>query len=184
MIRLIQAGIIFMCTIMMMLEPQNTSEPMIVEAEPVIIQTSVEVKSEMIASTNVTKEIRFKTIHKDKTILSKDEIELIALLTMAEAEGECEYGKRLVIDTILNRMDSELSYFPDTISEVIYQKNAFTSLWNGRVNRCYVTEDIYCLVEEELENRTNHEVLYFCAGNYSKYGTPLWSVDNHYFSGE
>ena len=55
--------------------------------------------------------------------LSADEIDLIALVTMAEAEGESEYGKRLVIDTILNRMDSE--YFPNTISEVIINQDSF-----------------------------------------------------------
>lgn len=53
--------------------------------------------------------------------ISKEDIELIALVTMAEAEGECEEGKRLVIDTILNRVDSD--YFPDTIRDVIYQRN-------------------------------------------------------------
>ena len=35
-------------------------------------------------------------------IASEEDIELIALVTMAEAEGEPEEGKRLVIDTILN----------------------------------------------------------------------------------
>ena len=42
----------------------------------------------------------------EDTLLPREDIELIALVTMAEAEGECEEGKRLVIDTILNRVDS------------------------------------------------------------------------------
>ena len=50
--------------------------------------------------------------------LSTEEIELIALVTMAEAEGEPEEGKRLVIDTILNRVD--FGEFPSTVTEVIY----------------------------------------------------------------
>ena len=61
--------------------------------------------------------------------MSKEDVELIALVTMAEAEGECEEGKRLVIDTILNRVDSE--HFPDTVYDVIYQPNQFSSMWNG-----------------------------------------------------
>ena len=65
--------------------------------------------------------------------LTDDEIDLIAKITMAEAEGESELGKRLVIDTILNRVDSELSYFPDTVEEVIYQPNQFSPIWNGRL---------------------------------------------------
>ena len=55
---------------------------------------------------------------------------------MAEAEGECEEGKRLVIDTILNRVDSE--HFPDTVYEVIYQPNQFSSMWNPFVEKPYV----------------------------------------------
>lgn len=111
---------------------------------------------------------------------SKEEIELIALVTMAEAEGEPEEGKRLVIDTILNRVDHE--YFPDTVSEVIYQKGQFTSMWNGRSNRCYVSDDICKLVNEEIESRTNYDVIYFHAGRYPSYGSPIIQVGNHYFT--
>lgn len=115
--------------------------------------------------------------------LSESEIELIALVTMAEAEGESEKGKRLVISTILNRVDSDLRYFPDTVTEVIYQPAQFSSMWNGRVDRCYVDEDICELVREELILRTNNDVLYFHADRYGKYGTPMFSEGNHYFSG-
>lgn len=108
--------------------------------------------------------------------------ELLALVTAAEAEGECEEGKRLVIDTVLNRYYSD--EFPDTIREVIYQKNQFTAMWTGRAESCIVTEDIRELVEEEIRHRKNSEVLYFQAENYSDYGTPLFKVGNHYFSKE
>ena len=112
--------------------------------------------------------------------LTTDEIELIALVTMAEAEGEPEEGKRLVIDTILNRVDHER--FPDTVYNVIYQKNQFTSMTNGRVDRCRVTEELCELVREELANRTNYDVIFFTANQYGKYGQPMFSVANHYFS--
>lgn len=118
----------------------------------------------------------------EEPLMSDEDIKLIALVTMAEAEGESETGKRLVIDTILNRVDSEDAYYPDTVSEVVYQKGQFSSMWNGRVDRCYVNEDICQLVREELENRTNSEVMYFHAGKYSKYGTPMFAEGNHYFS--
>lgn len=117
----------------------------------------------------------------EEELLTEEEIELIALITMAEAEGEPEEGQRLVIDTILNRVDSELSYFPDTVYDVIYQKNAFSSVWDGRIDKCYVMEELCQLVREEMANRTNIDVLYFTAGNYGKYGTPAFSVANHYF---
>ena len=85
-----------------------------------------------------------------------------------------------MIDTILNRVASE--HFPDTISDVIYQPNQFTSMWNGRSDRCYIMDDIYALVEEELESRTNSDVVFFTAGSYGNYGDPMFQVENHYFS--
>lgn len=112
--------------------------------------------------------------------ITVEEMELIALVTMAEAEGECEEGKRLVIDTILNRMDG--NQWPDTVEGVIYQKSQFTSMWNGRVDKCYVKDDILQLVKEELLSRTNHDVVFFRTEHYSKYGTPAFKVGNHYFS--
>lgn len=116
----------------------------------------------------------------DEVTMSQEDIELIALVTMAEAEGECEEGKRLVIDTILNRVDHER--FPNTVSDVIYQPHQFTSMHNGRVDRCYVKEDICQLVREELNSRTNTDTIFFHAGKYSNYGSPLIQVGNHYFS--
>ncbi|MCF8018152.1 MAG: cell wall hydrolase [Vallitaleaceae bacterium] len=116
----------------------------------------------------------------EEPLMSKEDIDLIALVTMAEAEGECEEGKRLVISTILNRMDS--TYFPDTAHDVIYQRNAFSSMWNGRVDRCVVLDDIVDLVIDELDNRTNYDVVFFTAGQYGKYGRPLFQVGNHYFA--
>ena len=112
--------------------------------------------------------------------LTDDEIELIALVTMAEAEGESEEGKRLVIDTILNRVDS--LYFPDTVYDVIYETNAFESMWNGRVDVCYVDDYICQLVREELINRTNYDVVFFTAGEYGQYGVTMFQVGNHYFA--
>ena len=141
---------------------------------------------EMIADEVETISIVEPIIEAEETVdepiisVSNEDIELLALVTMAEAEGENEEGKRMVIDTILNRVDSER--FDNTISEVIYAPNQFTSMWNGRVDRCYVADDIYQLVIEELTNRTNYDVLYFTAYQYGAYGTPMFQIGNHYFS--
>lgn len=116
----------------------------------------------------------------ERSYISDEDLTLLTLLTMAEAEGESEEGKRLVIDTVLNRVDSE--HFPDTISEVIYQKGQFTSMHNGRVDRVDITEEVVRLVEEEVNNRTNYGVVFFHADHYGKYGVPMFSVGNHYFS--
>lgn len=121
-----------------------------------------------------------QVVEEDNISVATNELELLALVTMAEAEGECEEGQRLVIDTILNRVDSE--HFPNTITDVIYQKHQFTSMTNGRVDRCYVRDDIYNLVLEEIESRTNYDVMFFTAGGYGQYGNPMFQIGNHYFA--
>lgn len=114
--------------------------------------------------------------------LTQEEIELIARLVMAEAEGESEYGQRLVIDVILNRIDHPAKYMPDTVAEVIYQPNQFSPMWNGRFDRCYVKPELVELVKEELVNRTNYDVIFFRTNHYSQYGTPMFQEGAHYFS--
>lgn len=116
----------------------------------------------------------------DVRIISEEELELLALVTMAEAEDESELGKRLVIDTVLNRVDSP--HFPNTITDVIYQKHQFTSMWNGRYKKTYVDDYVRNLVLEELKERTNSDVIFFRMDRYSDYGTPLFKEDGHYFS--
>lgn len=116
----------------------------------------------------------------DTSYISEDDINLIALITMAEAEAEPVEGQRLVIDTILNRVDSEI--FPDTVYEVVYQENQFECVWNGRADRCYVRDDIYQLVLEELSYRYNSDVVFFRTEYYSEYGVPMFQVGNHFFS--
>lgn len=162
-----------------------TAEPIIVVSEPAKEEAVVEDVEPVCETENLDpSSVAIQTVEEEFPI-TDEEIELLALVTMAEAEGECEEGKRLVIDTVLNRMDSELRYFPDTVYDVIYQKNAFSSMWGERIKRIEVTEEVIELVKEELRSRTNSEVLYFRTKHYPKYGTPLFDgpVGNHYFSG-
>lgn len=114
------------------------------------------------------------------SLYSEEEINLIALVALGEAEGESELGKRLVIDTILNRVDHEV--FPNSIEAVCYQQGQFACLHNGRCNRCSVNDYILELVKEELLNRTNTEVLYFSSAGYNG-PKSLFQEGHHYFSG-
>lgn len=57
---------------------------------------------------------------------------LLARLIYAEARGESYKGKVAVGAVVLNRVRS--SEFPNTLSGVIYQKNAFESVTNGSIN--------------------------------------------------
>jgi len=63
--------------------------------------------------------------------LTADE-RLLARVIYAEARGESYKGKVAVAAVVLNRVRS--SSFPNTISGVIYQKGAFSSVDNGSIN--------------------------------------------------
>ena len=143
------------------------------KTETIIVVEKLEVNTSNI-------ELEVKPINKEEITMSNEEIELIALVTMAEAEGEPEEGKRLVIDTILNRVDHKR--FPNTVSDVIYQKDQFTSIWNGRLNSCYASDDICKLVKEEVKSRKDSNVIFFRTSRYSDYGSTMFQVGHHYFS--
>lgn len=113
--------------------------------------------------------------------LRADELEYLALCVAAESQGQPTEGIRLVVDTILNRVDSE--DFPDTITEVINQPGQFSVVADGRINTVNPEPLIFEIVTEELDNRTNDEVLYFNAIGYRE-GTPMCKISAHYFSAE
>ena len=68
------------------------------------------------------------------------EIELLARLIKSEALGEGEEGMLLVGNVVVNRVAAVCDVFRNvvTITEAVYQKNAFagvdTPLFNGPVN--------------------------------------------------
>lgn len=97
----------------------------------------------------------------------------------AEAGGETELGKRLVCDVVLNRYEN---WGYDTIVDVINDPHQFSVVGDGRIHTVEPSESTYRIVEEELENRTNTEVLYFRADHYHDFGTPMFQEKGHYFS--
>lgn len=113
-------------------------------------------------------------------LITMDDAVLIAKLVLAEAEGEPEMGKRLVIDTVLNRLESE--DFPNTVYDVVYQPYHYDPAWDGRIELFSELDDAFKLVVDEIHNRTNSEVLYFRTDKFHEFGTPMEQVGNHYFS--
>lgn len=110
-----------------------------------------------------------------------DSLELLALLVEAEAGNQDLEGKRLVVDVVLNRVDDP--DFPNDIWGVITDKNAFSSYWDGGIDKVWSpAESTYEAVRLELEERSYPGVLYFTSEGYSIYGTPWRKVGDHYFS--
>ena len=65
--------------------------------------------------------------------INADDAYMLCKIAMAEAEGEDVEGKALVMLVVLNRTKAE--GFPDTVSDVIYEKGQFTPVANGRFQK-------------------------------------------------
>jgi len=140
------------------------------------------------AVTNVKEDKSMKKVitYVSECDLTLEEIDEIAKVVIAEAEGESEKGQRYVIDVILNRVDSK--WFPDTVHDVLYQKNQFcvsgkrAEAWKDVAQAEY--NGICEMIEEEYdkEDRLNSDIVFFRTQRYSSYGVPAFKCGAHYFS--
>lgn len=92
--------------------------------------------------------------------LGAQEYEVLTRIVQAEA-GICDMkGRILVANVILNRVrDSE---FPDTVTEVVYQKAQFSPVLDGRIETCRVTEQTIEAVDRALAGEDYSQgALYF-----------------------
>lgn len=109
------------------------------------------------------------------------EMELLAQLVEAEAGGEPFEGKCLVVDTVLNRVESD--DFPDTITEVIFQSGAFSVTKNGAFEKAAwnMQESDFAAVACEMELASNNKVIAFnCNKNVAGKGR-LFKCGGHWF---
>lgn len=145
------------------------------EPEPPKITPTVTVETEAAGYSELIQEWEVETLEKNL-----DDIDLIAACVESEAGNQSILGKRLVVDVILNRVESP--DFPDTIEEVIYQAKQFQVVDNGQIDKVSPTAESYEAVALEYLNRISYDVLYFQTGYYSNYGVPFEVVGKHYFS--
>lgn len=113
--------------------------------------------------------------------IHEDELQMLAILIMAEAGNQDLTGKRLVVDVVLNRVDD--SRWPNTITDVINQPYQFSPMTDGGFERAAqtVTQECFDAVSMELESRLDYQIHYFCAGGYG-YGEAAYKYGDHYFS--
>ncbi|MBR1677295.1 MAG: cell wall hydrolase [Clostridia bacterium] len=145
---------------------QTPSEPIrTITPEPITYEVTTEVEEEVYTEPLIWEEDRY----------------LLACLVYAEAGNQDLTGKRLVVDVVLNRVDSDT--FPDTIPEVIFQKYQFAPVLDGGLERAFseVTDECYEAVDLELERRLDYKILYFTADDYGAYGTHAYQHGDHYF---
>jgi spore germination cell wall hydrolase CwlJ-like protein len=137
-----------------------------------------------IMDSNETLKVNFQSYEMTEEELAEeayyDSLELLALCVEAEAGNQGLVGKKYVCDVILNRVDD--ADYPDNITDVILQQNQFSVVLDGRIWEVEPTEETFQAVREELESRTNYDVLFFSCEGYSRYGTDWKKIGDHYFS--
>lgn len=97
---------------------------------------------------------------KDIEIFSPEEIEVLYRIVEAEVtKGDIE-AKKNVASVILNRVHSD--GFPDTISEVVFQKGQFSPVEDKRYWQVDITDETKEAVNFVLANGPTTDALYFC----------------------
>ena len=84
------------------------------------------------AALGITLTSSSSTAASSSTAIVSSDHRLLAKLVYGEARGESYKGQVAVAAVVLNRVAS--SEFPNTISGVVYQKNAFSCVDNGSIN--------------------------------------------------
>lgn len=108
--------------------------------------------------------------------VTDDEIELLARVIMSEA-SICDLSTKYCVgQTVVNRVISDK--FPDNLTEVVYQENAYSTQDNGEPDEdCYKAAE-YALTYQLMPTNT----YYFRTDHYHTFGKPLLNIGNVYFS--
>lgn len=120
-----------------------------------------------------------KTKKKEKKI-DKEQLELLAHLIHAEAEGESYKNKLYVGSVVLNRMKSK--YYPDTMREVIYQDKPlqYACTKDGRIE-LEPNKDSYKAAKELLKDGSKLPDNVIFQAEFRQGDGLYCKVDNTYF---
>ena len=97
---------------------------------------------------------------KDILNLEYNDYNVLLKIVEAEAGGEDLTGKIMVANVILNRVNSDR--FPNTVTEVVYQKSQFSPISDGRINTVSISQETLTAVERALSGEDYSDgALYF-----------------------
>ncbi|WP_353856750.1 cell wall hydrolase [Bacillus sp. Bos-x628] len=117
----------------------------------------------IITSKNENKSNRHTSVKVNKGIKTTSntgsEVDLLARLIRAEAQGESYSGKVAVGEVVINRVNS--SQFPDSIRSVIYQSGQFSPISNGSINVPADSESLKAAHEALNAGSNVGDALYF-----------------------
>lgn len=141
--------------------------------------SQTETKKETKAAKHKSDSTKEKKTKESKTVidLSNKEIKILQRIVEAEATGEDVKGKILVANVILNRIKS--GSFPDSVEAVVFQKNQFSPIQDGRYWSVDVTKSTRKAVERALQGEDYSKgALFFSARDKADKSSMNW-FDNH-----
>lgn len=159
-------------TIQIVPKNQAITKPLVIKTEPIPLTVKVENKIE------TKEEIEFETKPCRIPGISEADIELMARVVMSEASILPFEAKQAVAETIINRVLSD--EFPNTVEEVVYQQNAYSTADNGKPN-----QDCYNAVTFQLFNQVFPKDMYWFRTDYPHaFGYYYMQIGNTYFNTE
>lgn len=149
----------------------HNSQPVVITQElpPEVVYERVEVEVPKVITVEKIKAVP-RII---ETELTDEEKEMIAGTVWIEGGNQDMIGKRLIVDTILNRRDDP--DFPNTIEGVLKQEHQY-----ARSSK--YTKACLDAVEMEIYERLDYDIYWFSSDGYLPYGTPAYIHGDHYFS--
>ena len=130
--------------------------------------------------------------------VTQDEYDILVRIVEAEATGGNHEQKMNVASCVLARV--EAPQWPDNIEDVVFQKQQFTPIWDGRYFSVKIQESTKKAVDEVLKFGKTHDCLWFCSdksytkkdgnGRYTswhrtEFGDSIFfDGEHHYFEGE
>ena len=105
--------------------------------------------------------------------LTDEEINLIEVVIQHEVGGLSAEYKRLIAELIYNRIIS--SEFPDSVREVLYQRNQFCGIESWYYPDYPVAEETKQIVKEVFSSpETSHQATYYYNPALSEYESLVW----------
>lgn len=155
---------------------EKTDEQVVVDEQATTKNSDKKEKKAKAAASKKKKEETVPVIS-----LGANQKEVLLRIVEAEATGEDIKGKMLVANVILNRVKS--SQFPDTVKEVVFQKNGRTTQFSPIADGRYWSVSISKSTREAVERVLNGEdesqgALYFSARSKAKKSNMSWFDNN------
>ena len=115
--------------------------------------------------------------HGRRFAITDDEYQVLLKIVEAEAEAEDIKGKMLVANVVLNRMECGFGGY--TISDVVFARNQFEPISNGRFFRVTPSESTIEAVERVLKGEDESQgALYFMSRTGASWSGVRWFDNN------